>query len=339
MKAALVRAPGQVEIVEMETPRPGPGEILVAMKVVVVCGSDVHPWYVASKAPAVLGHETAGVVAETGPGVVHVRRGERVFVHHHVPCGACRSCAAGEPVMCPEWKPSRLHPGGLAEYVRVEAPSVARDALLLPPHVSFTNGAFVEPVACALKAVDRALVRSGDAALVVGLGSNGLLLGWLARLAGAALLVGSDPDPVRRRLALEHGFDVAIDPSVERLPEAVLAATPRGADVVFVVPTSPEAVLPAIEAAAPAGRVVLFSPVAPGETWPIAPNVPYFKDLTLRFSYSSGPLETRRALDFIASGALPVESLVTHRLPLERTAEAFALAEGGGATLKVVVDV
>ncbi len=339
MKAALVRAPGQVEIVEMETPRPGPGELLVAMKAVVVCGSDVHPWYVASKAPAVLGHETAGIVAETGPGVVHVRSGDRVFVHHHVPCGACRCCEAGEPVMCPEWKPSRLHPGGLAEYVRVEAPSVARDALLLPPHVSFTGGAFVEPVACALKAVDRALVRSGDAALVVGLGSNGLLLGWLARLAGAGLLVGSDPDPIRRRLALDHGFDAAIDPSAAGLPEAVRAVSPRGADVVFVVPTSPAAVLPAIEAAAPAARVAFFSPVAPGETWPIAPNAPYFRDLTLRFSYSSGPLETRRALDLIASGALPVERLVTHRLPLARTAEAFALAEAGGATLKVVVEI
>ena len=339
MRAALVRAPGQVEIVELEVPRPGPGEILVAMKAVVVCGSDVHPWYVASKAPAVLGHETAGVVAETGAGVTHVRAGDRLFVHHHVPCGSCRWCAAGESVMCPEWKPSRLHPGGLAEYVRVEAPTVARDALLLPPHVSFTGGAFVEPVACAIKAVDRALIRGGDAALVVGLGSNGLLLGWIARLAGAALLVGSDPDPVRRHLALEHGFDAVVDPSAESVPEAVRAVTSHGADAVFVVPTSSAAVLPAIEAAAPAGRVVFFSPVAPGETWPVVPNVPYFKDLTLRFSYSSGPLETRRALDLIASGALPVERLVTHRLPLSRTAEAFALAEAGGAALKVVVEI
>ena len=339
MKAALVRAPGQVEIVEMETPRAGPGEVVVAMKAVVVCGSDVHPWYVASKAPAVLGHETAGVVAERGEGVAHLAPGDRVFVHHHVPCGACRFCEAGESVMCAEWKPSRLHPGGFAEYVRVEAPTVARDALLLPPHVTFTEGAFVEPVACALKAVDRAEVRAGDAALVVGLGSNGILLGWLARLAGARLLVGSDPDPVRRRLALEHGFDVAIDPAAGPLPEAVAAVAPRGADAVFVVPTSAEAVLPAIEAAGPAGRVVFFSPVAPGAVWPIAPNAPYFRDLTLRFSYSCGPLETRRALGLVASGALPVEKLVTHRLPLERTAEAFALAEAGGKALKVVVEI
>jgi L-iditol 2-dehydrogenase len=339
MKAALVRAPGRVEIVEMATPRPGPGEILVAMKAVVVCGSDVHPWYVASKAPAVLGHETAGVVAEAGRGVAHLAPGDRVFVHHHVPCGACRWCEAGESVMCAEWKPSRLHPGGFAEYVRVEAPTVSRDTLLLPPNVSFTGGAFVEPVACALKAVDRASIRGGDAALVVGLGSNGILLGWLARLAGARLLVGSDPDPVRRRLALEHGFDAVVDPSAEALPAAVTAVVPRGADAVFVVPTSAEAVLAAIEAAGPAARVVFFSPVAPGAVWPLAPSAPYFKDLTLRFSYSSGPLETRRALDLIASERLPVERLVTHRLPLARTAEAFALAEAGGEALKVVVEI
>ncbi len=339
MKAALARAPGRIEVVEIETPRPGPGEVLVAMKAVGLCGSDVHPWYVATKAPAVLGHETAGVVVETGTGVAHLRAGDRVFVHHHAPCGACRSCAAGEPVMCPDWKPSRLHPGGLAEYVKVAAPSVSRDALLLPPHVSFTGGAFVEPVACALKAVDRALVRPGDAALVVGLGSNGILLGWLARLAGARLLVGSDPDPVRRRLAREHGFDVLLDPASEGVPEATRDISPGGADVVFVIPTAPAAVLSSIEAAAPAARVVFFSPVSPGTVWPIPPHTPYFKDLTLRFSYSSGPLETRRALDLVASGALPVERLVTHRLPLERAAEAFGLAEGGGEALKVVVEV
>ena len=339
MKAALARAPGRIEIVEMETPRPGPGEILVAMKAVGLCGSDVHPWYVATKAPAVLGHETAGVVVETGVGVTHLRPGDRVFVHHHAPCGVCRFCAAGESVMCPEWKPSRLHPGGLAEYVRVAAPSVSRDALLLPPHVSFTGGAFVEPVACALKAVDRAAVRRGDTALVVGLGSNGLLLGWLARLAGARLLLGSDPDPARRRFARELGFDAVVDPSAESLVEWVTSAAPGGADVVWIIPTAAAAVLPAMEAAAPAARVVFFSPVAPDTVWPIAPHTPYFKDLTLCFSYSSGPLETRRSLDLIASGDLPVESLVTHRLPLDRAAEAFALAEAAGDALKVVVEI
>lgn len=90
MKAALVRSPADVEVVEMPVPEPGPGDVLVAMKAVGLCGSDISPWYVATKAPAVLGHETAGVVAALGDGVEGLAPGDRVFVHHHAPCGSCR---------------------------------------------------------------------------------------------------------------------------------------------------------------------------------------------------------------------------------------------------------
>lgn len=204
--------------------------------------------------------------------------------------------------------------------------------------MSLDAGAFVEPVACALKAVDRAEVRAGDTALVVGLGSNGILLGLLARLAGAARLVGSDPDPARRRFALLFGFDAVVDPSHDDAAEACRADGAEGADAVFVIPTAEEAVLAGIAAAAPAGRVIFFSPVAPGKRWALAPHLPYFHDLTLRFSYSSGPAETRRSLGLLAAGAIPVERLVTHRLPLARAAEAFALAVRGGEALKVLVE-
>jgi len=95
--------------------------------------------------------------------------------------------------MCPEWKPNRLHPGGLAEFFRAEAATVATDTLLIPDNVPFDDAALVEPVACALKAVDRAAGEAGDTAAVVGLGSSGVLLGLLAREAGAVRLVGSDP--------------------------------------------------------------------------------------------------------------------------------------------------
>ena len=340
MRAALVRAPGRIEVVELPAPVAGPGEVVVAMKAVGLCGSDISPWYVATKAPAVLGHETAGVVDAVGAGVAAFAPGDRVFVHHHAPCGRCRACAAGEWVMCPAWRPNRLEPGGLAELVKVDALAVAHDTLLLPEGVGFDAGSFVEPVACALKAVDKAEVRRGDSALVVGLGSNGILLALLARRAGAVRVVGSDPDPARRRLALGLGFDAVVDPAAEAVPEAVRRETSgAGADVSFVIPTAEDAVLDAVRAAAPAGRVVFFSPVAPEKVWRLSPHTPYFLDLTLRFSYSSGPGHTRRALDLIAAGAVPVERLVTHRLPLSRAAEAFALAEAGGEALKVLVEI
>lgn len=339
MKAVLHRSPTEIEVVEMADPEAGAGEILVRMKAIGLCGSDVSPWYVATKAPAVLGHETAGVVEAVGPGVTNVAPGDRVFVHHHAPCAACRACRRGDAVQCPEWKPAQLFPGGLAELVRVGSRTVANDTLRLPDGLSFEEGALVEPVACAVKAVERAQVRPGDAALVVGLGSNGVLLALLARDAGARFLVGVDPDPARRDLAGRFGFDVLVDPATSDVAAAARAATEgRGADAVFVIPTAEEVALSAIDAAAPGGTVVFYSPVDPAKTWRLAPSAPYFRDLTLRFSYSSGPAETRRALALLEAGVVRARDLVTHRLPLSRAAEGFRLAAAGGAALKVLIE-
>jgi len=336
VKAVLVRSLDDVAVVEMERPVPGPGEIVVAMKAVGICGSDTTPWYVASKAPVVLGHEPAGLVAETGAAVRTFRAGDRVVVHHHAACGACRFCRAGEDVMCPEWKKTRLHPGGLAEYVRVEAAAVATDTLRLPDALSFEDGALVEPLACAVKAVRRARVAAGDSVAVIGLGANGILLGLVAKSAGAATLVGCDPDPARRAHARRLGFDAAEEPG-RGFSEKVKRASAVGADVVFVLPTAEAAVLSSFEAAGPGGRVVFYSPVEPSKTWRLSPHSLYLRDLSLLFSYSSGARDLREALALIERGAVRAQDLVTNRVPFARAAEAFALARQGGDVLKVVV--
>ena len=336
MKAVLVRSFDDVAVVEMERPIPGPGEIVVAMKAVGICGSDTTPWYVASKAPVVLGHEPVGVVAEAGAFVEAFRTGDRVVVHHHAACGACRFCRAGEDVMCPEWKKTRLHPGGLAEYVRVEAAAVTTDTLRLPDVLSFEDGALVEPLACAVKAVRRARVVAGDAVAVIGLGANGILLGLVAKSAGAAALVGCDPDPARRAHARRLGFDAAGEPGRD-FSEKVKRASAVGADVVFVLPTAEAAILSSLEAAGPAGRVVFYSPIEPGRVWRLEPHAAYLRDLSLLFSYSCGATDMREALTLLERGAVRAQDLVTHRVPLVRAAEAFAFARKGGDVLKVVV--
>ncbi len=336
MKAVLVRSLDDVAVVEMEKPVPGPGEIVVEMRAVGICGSDTTPWYVASKAPVVLGHEPAGVVAQVGARVTAFRTGDRVVAHHHAACGTCRLCRAGDDVMCPEWKKTRLHPGGLAEYVRVEAAAVATDTLRLPESLSFEDGALVEPLACAVKAVRRARVGEGDSVAVIGLGANGILLGLVARAAGAVTLVGCDPDPHRRAHALRLGFDRVVAPE-EDLSSKVKRGDRAGADVVFVLPTSEEAVSSGVAAAGPAGRVVFYSPVQPGRMWTIEPHLPYLRDLSMLFSYSSGARDFREALALMERGAVRAGDLVTHRVPLARAAEAFALARQGGDVLKVVV--
>jgi L-iditol 2-dehydrogenase len=337
MKAVLVRSVDDVAVVAREIPAIGPGEILVAMKAVGICGSDTTGWYVASKAPAVLGHEPAGVVAEAGDGAPF-RTGDRVVVHHHAACGKCRACSAGEDVQCVEWKGNRLDPGGLAEYVRVEAAAVATDVFRLPDAMSFEDGALAEPVACAVKAVRRAGVRSGDTVAVIGLGANGILLGLVARDAGARVLVGCDPDPARRAHALRLGFDVTGEPG-EDFSLKVKRVSAPGADVIFVLPTCEGAVLSALSAAGPAGRVVLYSPVAPGKTWTLSPHSSYLRDLSLLFSYSSGARDLREALQLIERGVVRASDLVTHRVPLADAAEAFRLARRGGDVLKVMVTI
>ncbi|HEX2757965.1 MAG TPA: alcohol dehydrogenase catalytic domain-containing protein [Thermoanaerobaculia bacterium] len=327
MKAVLVRSLDDVAVVEMAKPVPGPGEIVVAMKAVGICGSDTTPWYVESKAPVVLGHEPAGVVAEAGARVKAFRVGDRVVVHHHAACGACRFCRAGEDVMCPEWKKTRLHPGGLAEYVRVEAAAVVTDTLRLPDALSFEDGALVEPLACAVKAVRRARVAAGDCVAVIGLGANGILLGLVAKSVGCGPLIGCDPDPARRAHALRLGFDRAVAPG-DALGEN---------DVVFVLPATEDAFQSALASAAPAGRIVLYSPVEPARVWRLVPHSAYLRDLSLIFSYSSGAADMREALALLERGAVRAQDLVTNRVPLARAAEAFALARQGGDVLKVVV--
>lgn len=338
MKAALVRSLDDVSIVEMEEPRPGPGEIVVAMKAVGICGSDTTPWYVSTKAPVVLGHEPAGVVAEVGTGVTAFAVGDRVVVHHHAACGVCERCRACEDVMCAAWKKTRLHPGGLAERVRVEVEAVATDTLRLPDSLSFEDGALVEPVACAVKAVRKARVAAGDSVAVIGLGANGILLGLVAKSAGAATLVGCDPDPARRKHALRLGFDAAGEPG-EDFSLKVKTGDRAGADAVFVLPTAEGAVGSALAAAGPAGRVVFYSPVAPEKSWTLSPHSYYLRDLSLLFSYSSGARDMREALSLIERGVVRASDLVTHRVPLARAAEAFALARRGGDVLKVVVTI
>ncbi len=337
MKAALVKSVDDVAVVTRDVPSIGDGELLVAMKAVGICGSDTTGWYVGAKGPSVLGHEPAGVVVAAGKGT-RFEADDRVVVHHHAACGRCRYCLAGEDVQCAEWKKNRLDPGGLAEYVRVEAAAVRADVVLLPDEVSFEDGALVEPVACAVKAVRRAAVRRGDTAAVIGLGANGIMLGLVARAAGAWQLLGCDPDPARRAHALRLGFDRVVSPE-EDFFSKVKRGDRDGTDVVFVLPTVESAVVSAVAAAGPAGRVVFYSPVAPSKTWTLSPHSMYLRDLSLLFSYSSGARDLAEALHLIRRGVVRSSDLVTHRVPLENAAEAFRLAREGGDVLKVMVTI
>jgi len=315
VRAAVYLGGGEVRIEERPAPRPGPGEVLVELRACGICGSDLMDWYVDRKAPAVLGHEPAGVVVESGPGLP--APGTRVFVHHHVPCGRCEHCARGRETLCDTFKATRIEPGGFSELILVPAANAAADLLVLPDHVDDEAATLIEPLACALRGLDRAGVGDGTRLLVVGAGQMGLLLIQAARARGAEVAV-AEPREERRALALELGARAELDE-----PHAILLATSARAAWQHAL--------------AVAGRGTVIQFFAPGRfeaSFDVSDL--FFKEVEIQFSYSAGPRDTRAALELLAGGAIAAERLITHRFPLEQTAAALAAARSGEG-IKVVV--
>lgn len=337
MRTAVVHDFNDIRIEERPVPAIGPREILVKVVACGVCSGDVMDWYIRAKAPLVLGHEPAGVVAAVGSEVTRFTPGDPVFMHHHAPCFVCERCRRGLHVLCPTWKKSRLDPGGMAEYVRVPEENLA-DTLKLPPGVSCEDGTLVEPAACAVKGMRRAAVQPGETVLVTGLGTMGMLNILVAKAFGAARVVGADLNGWRLQKALELGADAVIDVSREDLGARIRELTGgEGAHRVIVGPGTPRAMAEGIRACAPGGTVLLFTPTPPGQILEVEPHYLYFNEISVVCSYSCGPHDTRDALDLIARGAIRAADLVTHRFSLEEASEAFCLTAAGGESLKALV--
>jgi L-iditol 2-dehydrogenase len=316
MRAAVLYDVDDIRIEQRDVPKIAAGELLVQTRASGICTGDIMGWYVRRKAPLVLGHEPAGVVAAVGSGVTDFVPGDRVFVHHHAPCFDCRACERGDYVQCATWRKSAIEPGGLAEYFRVPSENL-RDTLRLPQEVPFVDGSLVEPLACVVKSLRRSGVRSGDSLHVIGLGVMGLMHALAAHFYGASV---SGTDLLEHRRA--HA--AALGVRATRPDEAL-----SGADVVICGPGSPEALRNAFAAVAPGGTVVMFTPFEPGVALTVDPNDLYFRDVKLVTSYSCGPEDTREALDLIARRVVTAERLGATFYPLEEAPRAYEALRAG----------
>lgn len=327
-----------IRLVELPIPQIGPGELLVQMRACGLCASDVMEWYMKPRAPLYPGHEPVGIVAAVGEGVRQFQIGQRVFFHHHVPCMVCRFCQRGSFSQCPTFRSTRLYPGGLAEYIRVPALNVQLDVLPLPANLSFEVATLIEPLACCIRGINRAALTPGDTVLVLGAGSNGLMLAQLAQQRGANRVIIVDPIAYRRERALDSGIDYALDPQGEPLLEQVYIINDgRKPDIVLVTPSSIRAMQEGLSLVEPGGTVLLFAPPPPTDILPITPNSLFFSEITLRTSYSAGPYETRLALEMLHNGHIRAETIVTHRFSLRDAARAFQLVAKPGNALKAVI--
>ncbi|MDQ6766977.1 MAG: zinc-binding dehydrogenase [Candidatus Eremiobacteraeota bacterium] len=341
-RAAVYENGGRVVVRDVALQPPARGELLVRVSACGLCASEALAWYADSKAPFVLGHEPVAEIVACGEGASPAEgapfvAGERVFVHHHAPCMTCRRCHRGDYVQCTTWRSTRLNPGALAQFATVPADNVRHDVLRIPPQVSDDQATLVEPLATVVKSVRRSGLRKDDRVLVLGLGAMGMLHALVARERGAALIIGADRVKSRLDRAKQFGIGVAMDVDVAPLRDQVHAATAgEGAEIVFVTPGSRAALEAAATCVAPGGSIVAFTPLAPGEAWPVDVNDLFFKDVSIVMSYSAGPNDTREALELLSSG-LPVEPLFTHRFGLDQAAAAYAMVKNPEAGLKVIV--
>lgn len=326
MRAAVLYDVDDVRIEERPVPALRGEDLLVRTRASGICSGDLMPWYIRRKAPLVFGHEPAGVVAAVGDPAPRdaagraYAPGDRVFAHHHAPCFACAACARGDYVQCATWRGSALDPGGMAEYFRVPAANVA-DTLRLPDGLDFVAGALVEPLACVAKSLRRARLHPGDALYVIGLGVMGLLHVALARRHGVRIFA-SDFLEARRARADALGAR-ALDAAADPLAVLRRETGGRGADVVICGPGAPAALAHALEAAAPGGTVVMFTPLEPGTPFAFDQADAYFRDLTLVASYSCGPDDTREALAALAAGAVLPSEIGVRAIPFDEVPDAY----------------
>jgi len=323
-----------------DRPRPiaGPGELVFRVTASGVCGSDVMEWYRLAKAPIVLGHEVAGEVVEIGAGLAGFAVGDRIVTTHHVPCNECRYCLAGQHPVCDTLRKTNFDPGGFAEFVRLPAANVARGTFAIPDQVSFEEASFVEPLACVVRGQRIAGGVVGKTVAVLGSGISGLLHILWARAHGAARILASDIHPFRLEAARRAGADVTIDARQQDVTDRIQEENGgRGADLVIVCTAALAVVGQALHAVDRGGAILFFALFPPGMTFPF-PVYELGKDgITILHSYAGPPADMRTALDAIAARRVDVASLITHRLPLAETGEAFRLVEEAGESLKVIV--
>lgn len=342
MKAIAWFGPRDLRIVERPVPVPGSREALIRIESTGVCGSDIH-YYEDGRIgnqvitpPLILGHEYAGVVEAVGTEADAALVGRRVAVEPGIPCMRCEWCRGGHYNVCR----AMFFPGGpgcdgaFAEYIAVDHAF----CFPVPEGMDAPTAAMIEPLAVALHTVELAEIRPGDSVAIFGLGPIGLLTAQVARLAGALPIHGADLLAYRVAAAARHGVDHAHNATQGDPAAAIVAATGgRGVDVAIDCTNRAAGIALAVRAARPAGRCVLTG-ISGNEEDPLPVSDARRKELTLRwcrrfrFNYPA-------AIALLAAGRVDVAALITHSLPLERTAEAFAMvSETRDGVLKVSID-
>jgi L-iditol 2-dehydrogenase len=334
MRAVVYRGKDDVRLETVSVPEIGPGELLLRVHACGICGTDLKKIHSGShSAPRIFGHEMAGTVAAVGDGVTNWQVGDRAMAYHHIPCGSCYYCSKKTFAQCESYKrvgtTAGFEPsgGGFAEYIRVSDWIVQRGLVRIPEGVPFEQAAWIEPVNTCYKAIHNLQLQPDETVLVIGQGPIGILLAGLAHRTGARVFT-SDLYPKRHALAAQFGLKHPLAPGEDPAEVLRRETEGRGADVVILAVASNALIKPAMDAARPGGRILLFAATQHAEVV-IDPAVICMDEKTLLGSYSSSAVIQQEAEKLVLEGyedGFDLTALISHRFPIEDAVEAIQLA-------------
>jgi L-iditol 2-dehydrogenase len=353
MQAVVYRGANDLRVETLPVPKIESRELLVKVAVCGVCPTDIKKiHYGTVPPPRIFGHETAGTIVGVGRAVKQFKVGDRVALHHHIPCLKCHACRHGAFAQCEQYKRTGITAGfepaggGYAEYVRV-MPFVFPGIVKIPKRNSFLEGAMLEPVNTVLKAVKRLKLLRGDVVLVAGQGPIGLMFTRLLKLAGVNV-IAVDLIDSRLQLARTLGakwlcnpYAIPEDTTIDdqNLPQLVGKVTRgRGLDAAVIAVPKDDVVRAAQNLLRGGGQVLLFSHTRRGEETELDLATICVDEKDLIGSYSADVLLQREVADLVFSRRLDVRRLITHQFPLDQTAAAIELASHPTTeSLKIVV--
>lgn len=328
MKAAVWTGINQIEIQEVPTPEPGPGEVLVKVHSAGVCRTDldvVSGRFKYGRPPHILGHEIAGEVAAVGAGVTHRKPGERVVIETSIGCGECPECKQGDRHLCSRMEEigTAPHQGGYAQYVK--APE--ENLVLIPDNVSFDEAGIVESVVCPIGGLMRLGVRFGETVLVYGVGPAGIAFIQGAKAMGAGKIIAVARNQERLERAGRMGADLLICSRTEDILQKVLEYTDgRGADLVCEAAGSGSTTRSAFECVKRAGRVLLYGLPAEEQAREFSSLDIIMKQLEV-YGILGNPHVWEPLLALVSSGRINLADMVDAVLPFHKLEEAFALMD------------
>lgn len=336
MKAVLFYGPQDIRYEETMIKPLFKGEILVKIGAALTCGTDVktfrrgHPVLI-KNIPSGFGHEFAGTVEKVGEGVENVKVGDRVVCANSAPCGECFYCKRGEYNLCENLD---LLNGAYAEYIVVPERIVKKNTIILPDSLPFHKAAFAEPLANVVHGVERTDIKAGDTVGIIGIGPIGLMFARLAKLKGARV-IAAGRNPIKLKLAEEFSHaDEVVDLKKYPNPEMIFkdfTEEGKGLDVAVECVGLPEMWERVFSCVRPGGTVHFFGGCKSGSTVTFDTTRMHYGDIKLMSVFHHTPKYFRQALDYISSGDVEVEKLITAEIPLEKVEWAMEQHIAGNA--------